>query len=103
MNDFKQSTKERDNLFGVMRNIEWMLLLSSKTVYNKQEVMMLCGCSERTLERWCKERMFPYTITNGKAYFRKADIEAWLLSGRRVASKEEIQSRAAVYIINHKK
>lgn len=92
-----------DETLSTLKNIERLLLLSSKTVYNKQEVMMLCGCSERTVERWCMERLLPYTITKGKAYFRKDDIEAWLLSGRHVASMDELQSKAAAYMLNNKR
>lgn len=92
-----------DEALNTLKSIEQLLLLSAKNVYSKQEVMLLCGCSERTVERWCTERLLPYTITNGKAYFRKADIEAWLLSGRHVASNDEVQSKAAAYIYNTKR
>jgi excisionase family DNA binding protein len=44
----------------------------------QKEIAELIGVSERTIERWRKDRIMPYKKVNGRIRFDPTIIEKWL-------------------------
>ena len=75
--------------------IERGVLLRSKEVLTMEECAMLTGMTVNNLYRHTSERTIPfYKPMGGRIYFRKDEIERWMLRGRQ-ATKEEVESEAA--------
>lgn len=75
--------------------IERGVLLRSKDVLTMEECSMLTGMTVNNLYRHTSERTIPfYKPMGGKIYFRKDEIERWLLRNRQ-ATKDEVEREAS--------
>lgn len=72
-----------------------------KNVWNIDELAGYLQLSADRCSRLAKERAFPSYKQNGRYYFKREEIEAWLTSNR-VSSTDETNSLAALYAINHR-
>jgi len=79
-----------------LERIERLVMLGSKDVLNVQEVALLIGVSESRVRHLCSERALPYYKQGRNVYFRKSEVEKYLLS-ERIPSNSEINSKAATY------
>lgn len=79
--------------------IERNTLIASKNVLNVAEVSYLLGVSKSRVYHLCYEKKIPY-YKQGKTYFKRDEVEAWL-TAKRVPTQAEIESKAALYCINH--
>lgn len=81
--------------------IERLTLISAKTVLDIDEASLLTGFSKGHLYRLTSERQIPHYKKNRKLYFKKSELEAWLLEDK-VMTAEDIESQAATYVVTHK-
>lgn len=82
-------------------NLSRLTLISSKTVLDFEETILFMGLSKGHLYRLTSNRQIPYFKKNRKLYFKKSELEEWMLE-RRIPTEEEIQSQATTYLATHK-
>ena len=82
--------------------IEQLTIISSKTVLDLSEAAVFTGYSESHLYNLTSKKGIPHYKKNRKLYFKKTELEDWLLE-RQVKTDKEIESRAATYVSTHKK
>lgn len=73
-----------------------------KNVWNIDELAIYLRLSPDRCSRLAKERAFPSYKQNGRYYFKRQEIEAWLTANR-VSSADEIASESALHLITHRK
>lgn len=89
-------------IMAKLDSIERMIVIGSKEVLTIEECSVFTGLSRSTLYSKTSAREIPhYRPRGGKLYFKKSEIEEWLLQNRRKSNKE-IKSIAAKYIRQHK-
>ncbi|WP_290534679.1 helix-turn-helix domain-containing protein [Alistipes sp.] len=82
--------------------IERLTLISSKTVLDIKEAAAFTGYSESHIYNLTSRRAIPHYKKNRKLYFRKTELEEWLLE-RQVKTNREIKSEVATYVSTYKK
>ena len=73
-----------------------------KNVWNIDELALYMQLSSDRCSRLAKNRAFPSYKQNGRYYFKREEIEAWLTSNR-ISSVDEIASEAALRAIPHRR
>lgn len=81
--------------------LEQLTLIGAKPVLNLEEAVVFTGLSKGHLYRLTSEKQIPYYKKCRKLYFKKSELEDWLLE-RRVPTQAEIESKAATYVSTHK-
>lgn len=84
------STDER------LARIERLILMSTKNALNTKEVALMLDISESRVRHLVNEKSLPYYKQGNKTYFKKQDIEDWMLHTR-FESKAEIDRQATTY------
>lgn len=82
--------------------IEQLAMIGSKTVLDLSEAAVFTGYSESHLYNLTSKRQIPHYKKNRKLYFKKQEIEEWMLE-REVKTDKEIRSKASTYVSTHKK
>lgn len=82
------------NIEERLERIERMVAIGFKKVLNVTDVALLLGISESRVRHMAADKELPHYKPNGRLYFNKEEIEAYLLRNRR-PSKEEIDSIAS--------
>jgi excisionase family DNA binding protein len=82
--------------------IEQLAMIGSKTVLDLSEAAVFTGYSESHLYNLTSKRQIPHYKKNRKLYFKKQELEEWMLE-REVKTDKEIRSRASTYVSTHKK
>lgn len=82
--------------------IEQLTIISSKTVLDLSEAAVFTGYSESHLYNLTSKKSIPHYKKNRKLFFKKTELEEWLLE-RQVKTDKEIESKAATYVSTHKK
>lgn len=82
--------------------IEQLAIISSKTVINLSEAAVFTGYSESHLYNLTSKRGIPHYKKKRKLFFKKTELEDWLLE-RQVKTDREIESRASTYVSIHKR
>lgn len=95
------SGDEIKGLHDRLDRIEQITLLGVKEVLDIDEAALFTGYSKGFLYRNTSERTIPHYKKNNKLLFKKSELERWLC-GRKVLSKEEINSRADTYTAIYK-
>lgn len=76
--------------------------IGTKDVLDLEETALFTGLSVGHLYRLTSNRLIPHFKKSRKLYFKKSDLENWMLE-RRVQTEKDIQERAATYsAINHR-
>ena len=84
-----------------LERIEQLTLLGAKDVFNMDDLVAYTGLTKGYLYRLVCERAIPYYKGNGKMnYFKRDDINAWLLRNR-IKSQTEIDAAAAAYVVKN--
>ena len=85
-----------------LERIERLTLLLAKTALNMDDMAAYTGLSKLYLYKLVHLRKIPfYKNPGGKlTYFNKAEVDRWLLA-HRVATRDEMESQAAAYALNH--
>lgn len=73
-------------------------LLSAKNVLTLEDAALLTGLSKSTLYKMTCSHQIPYYKRAKMLYFDRAELEAWMKQNR-VASEQEIEERAASYVL----
>lgn len=84
-----------------LERIEQLTLLGAKDVFNMDDLVAYTGLTKGYLYRLVCERAIPYYKGNGKMnYFKRDDVNAWLLRNR-IKSQAEIDAAAAAYVVKN--
>lgn len=88
-------------LMAKLEHIEQLTLLGAKDVFNMDDLVAYTGLSKGYLYRLVCKREIPFYKGGGKMnFFKREDINAWLLQNR-VSSQSEIAATAAAYVVNN--
>ncbi len=89
-----------------LNNIEMMLEqqnLLKKDVLNLNETCTYLDISRSHLYKLTSQKLIPHFCPQGKKlYFRRCELDEWLLRNRQ-DSIDEIETRAANYLLTHKR
>jgi excisionase family DNA binding protein len=91
-------------LKDLLMQIRDYTLMSGKEALNTVECALIVGISKAHLYRLVREKRIPYYKNEGgkHTYFKKSEIEQWMLRDR-VKTKDEISQEADNYISKTKK
>ena len=78
-----------------------LTLIGSKTVLTIDEASLSTGFSVGHIYRLTSGKQIPHFKKNRRLYFKKAELEEWLLDNK-ILTDSEIQSRASTYTATHK-
>lgn len=95
----------RETLKGIKADTEQSnrrMEILKKNVWTLDELANYLQLSSDRCSRLAKKRAYPSYKQNGRYYFKREEIEAWLTSNR-ISSVDEITSNAALYAITHQK
>lgn len=81
--------------------IETAALLGSKEVLGVEEAALLTGYKVKGLYTLTCEKRIPHYKKNGKLYFKKDELEAWMTENK-VLTQQEINSKAQTYVSTRK-
>lgn len=90
---------------GIERRLERIeqLLEGTKEVMDTRECSRFLGIDVSTLRHKCSARQIPYYKRDGRNYFKRSEIEKWML-GVRVKTDEELESEAVTRcVLNRRK
>lgn len=94
--------KEYQELNEKLDGLRSLILATTKEVLTITECAFFTGISVSHLYRLTSQRDIPfYKPMGGKIYFKRTEIENWLLQGRQ-ATDSELSSKATTYCITHK-
>lgn len=94
------SSDEFTVLNARLDRIERLTLIGAKAVLNIDEAVLLTGLSKGYLYRLTSQQRIPHFKKGRTLYFKKAELEAWLLE-HKIPTLAEIDSRAATYVATH--
>lgn len=81
--------------------IEELALAGVKAVLNVIEAAYFTGISKPQLYRLTSERRIPHYKKNNKLYFKKSELEAWMLENK-IDTIDEINSKASTHVYKNK-
>ena len=94
--------EEYKTLTERLARIESLVMTGTKEVLTMDECSAYTGYTKNHLYRLTSQKTIPYyKPMGGTIYFRKSEIEDWLLQNRQ-ATTAEINSKAATYCRTHK-
>lgn len=85
-----------------LERIERLTLIGAKEVLCFDEALLLTGFSRGHLYRLTSKREIPHFKKGRKVYFRKAELEDWMLEDK-VPTLSEVKTKAAAFIANRKR
>lgn len=75
----------------------------NKDVLTLEEACSYCGISKSYMYKLTSAQQIPHFKPRDRLiYFKKSDLESWLLQNR-VSTRKEIESQATLHIIKNKK
>ena len=96
-----QQSPTLQDLSNQLGRVERLATISAKPILDLDEAVLFTGFSKGHLYRLTSERQIPHYKKSRKLYFKKSELEAWLLE-EKVLTNAELDSRAATYIATHK-
>jgi len=94
------SNADINMLCARLDRLEQITLIGAKSVLNLEEAVLFTGLSKGHLYRLTSERGIPHFKMRRHLYFKKQELEDWMLRNK-VLTKEEIDSKAATYVSTH--
>lgn len=94
------SSEEYTAISRRLDRLERLALIGAKTVLNLDEVVLLTGYSKGHIYRLTSEQRIPHFKHNRTLYFKKDEVERWLLETK-IPTKDEIDSAASTYVATH--
>lgn len=95
-----------DLILSKLKNIELMLqqqTVLQKDVFNLNEACTYLDMSASHLYKLTSQKQIPHFCPQGKKlYFRREELDAWLLRNRQETT-DEIETKAANYLLTHKR
>lgn len=89
------------DLSNKLDHIAELTLIGSKTVLNIEEAALFTGLSVGHIYRLTSGKKIPHFKKQRKLYFKKAELEAWMLDTK-ILTDGEIQGKASTYVTTHK-
>lgn len=89
------------DLSNKLDHIAELTLIGSKTVLNIEEAALFTGLSIGHIYRLTSGKKIPHFKKQRKLYFKKAELEAWMLDTK-ILTDGEVQSKASTYLATHK-
>ncbi|CAG9867156.1 helix-turn-helix domain-containing protein [Bacteroides ovatus] len=89
------------DLSNKLDHIAELTLIGSKTVLNIEEAALFTGLSVGHIYRLTSGKKIPHFKKQRKLYFKKAELEAWMLDTK-ILTDGEVQSKASTYVATHK-
>lgn len=83
-----------------LARIERLILLSAKEALTVSEVALMLGISESRVRHLTSEKEIPYYKQGKNTYFKKSEVENWMLKDR-IPTNDEIRSKATTYVLTH--
>lgn len=97
------SEKEYKELTSQIDVLKKLIIAGSKEVLTIEECALLTGFSKAHIYRMTSQRAIPfYKPFGGTIFFRKTEIENWLLQNRQ-STNEELNSRATTHCVINKR
>lgn len=95
------TTELREYMDARFDRIEKATRLGVKEVLDIEEAAMLTGYTVKGLYNLTSEKRIPHYKKNGRLFFRKTELEAWMTDNK-VLTEAEIHSKAQTYVATHK-
>lgn len=93
--------KEYQELTSKLDELRNLILSTTKEVFSVDECAIYTGLSVNHIYRLTSKREIPfYKPLGGKIFFKRSEIENWLLQGRQ-ATNAELSSKATTYCVTH--
>lgn len=83
-----------------LERIERLILISSKEALTVSEVALMLGLSESRVRHLTSEKELPYYKQGKNTYFKKSEVEEWMLSTR-VPTNAEVNAIATTHNVLH--
>lgn len=96
-----QQSPTLQDLSNQLGRVERLATISAKPILDLDEAVLFTGFSKGHLYRLTSERQIPHYKKSRKLYFKKSELEAWLLE-EKVLTNAEIDCHATTYIATHK-
>ena len=80
--------------------LERATLIGAKPVLGVEEAAEFTGYTVKGIDTLTSEKRIPHYKKNGKLYFKKDELVAWMTE-RRVLTEAEIHSKAVTYTATH--
>lgn len=88
-----------DKILEAIKELKQVTLLGVKEVLDVNDLAALTGLSQARIHRLTSKRLIPYYKPNGgKLFFKKSEINAWLLRNRQ-DSVSDINSEAVTHVV----
>jgi excisionase family DNA binding protein len=84
-----------------LSRVERFAAIGAKTVLDIDETALFTGLRKGNIYNLSSNRQIPHYKRGNKLYFKKSELEDWMLHDR-VMTAAEIDSRAATYVTIHK-
>lgn len=94
------TTELKEYMDARFDRLEIAARLGAKEVLDIEEAALLTGYKVKGLYTLTSEKRIPHYKKNGKLYFKKSELEAWLTENR-VLTEAEIHSKAVTYTATH--
>lgn len=95
------TSEMREYMEQRFNRLQTATLLGAKNVIDVEEAAMLTGYTVKGIYTLTSEKRIPHYKKNGKLYFKKDELEAWMTENR-VMTQREIDSKAQTYVATHK-
>lgn len=86
-----------EQLESLLQRIEVLLLIGTKNVLTSTEVATMLGVTQDHIRHLTSKREIPHYKKGHRAYYKKQEIEEWLLN-RRVPTCDENRMHAATHV-----
>lgn len=90
-----------EEILKEIKEIKRTLLIYTKEALTTEELSVFTGLSKDRIRHLVSDGEIPYYKPKGRLFFKKSEIEGWMLSNR-IAPDNEIEEQAVGYILNHK-
>lgn len=84
-----------------LSRLEELAIIAGKSILDLDETVIYTGFSKGYLYRMTSERQIPHYKKNRKLYFKKAELDAWMLDSK-IVTMDEVDRKANEYILNNK-
>ena len=100
-NSKKRNYMEFKKIEEQLQRIEQLTLFGAKNALTVDDVVIYTGLKKSYIYKLVHLRQIPYykNAGGGKTYFRKQEIEEWMLH-QRVSTQDELAVQAAAYTLN---
>lgn len=89
------------NIIEQLNELKRLILMGAKTVLSVEDMCLLLGTTRGNVYRMTSQRQIPfYKPQGGKIYFKREEVESWLLRNR-TASLDEIESKAEMHCLTN--